>query len=492
MPPLRRVDEVRPSPRALVPVPEPERRLTVWQQITKALSPKTSPANAPIYSTGGIGFSSGGVGMVTSNTVLRRVAGAETFRAYAATPWVFAGINIRSDQIAAAEWDIVPFDNTKRFARRQQDRLRDLFSQPSAKLDSFQSFAKTVISELLTLGGSPIEKVRYPDGQIAELWPARADWVAVDERWDGSDPEAPRYFWVPDGTVRAKFTNDDMVYLIANPSTVSALGISPMLVLQTVIESELQALEYNRRQVMGAAPDGVLNIGESAGPDDVQKAESKFQSTIFGQGAMAIIGGYKSPTYMPFRSSNRDMQFREWEDLLIRCIAVVLGLAPMDLGITFDVNRSSAEQQGQNTEDRGLRPLMSLFQNYMTREIVWDPAFGGKEANLAFKFSDLSLDETKNKADINKVALGAVGWKTINEARKTDGRPPLGDPGDSASLFNHVLTNTPKGMLDLSTGEYVGEEQLAKVQSQAKIDVAAAVAEAAPAAPLAAASTGNA
>lgn len=473
------------TPKTLIPVPEPERRLTIFERI-KALMPRTGPQNVPIFDNlgmGGLNYDGltpgGSIGMVTQNTALRRIPNAETLRAYSATPWVFAGINIRADQIASAEWDIVPYDNTKRFAARQRDALRELFAQPSAKLDSFQSFAKVVIRELLTLDGAPIEKVRYPDGTVAELWPTRGDWIAVNERWVGDD-SGPRYFFVPEGTVRATLSNEDMVYMVANPSTTTSLGISPILVLITIIESELQALEYNRRQVMGAAPDGVLNIGESAGPDDVQKAQSRFQSEIFGQGAMAIIGGYKAPSFMPFRSTNRDMQFREWEDLLIRCIAVVLGLAPMDLGITFDVNRSTADQSAQNTEDRGLRPLMSLFQQYMTREIVWDKSFGGKAANLQFAFKSLNLDESMSKASINKIAMPGIGWKSVNEARQTDGRPPIGDPTDEANLFNAILIGTPLGILNLNTQTYVGAEQMTELQTQSKVDVAQAVAEAAP------------
>lgn len=451
----------------------------VERVISKYLRPRTSPANVPDVVT-----NIGGSWMVNQQTVLGRVAGAATYRAYASTPWVFAGINIRTDQIASAEWDIVPYDNTKRFAARQRDALKELFDQPSATLDSFQSFAKKVISDILILDAGVVEKVRYPNGQIAELSPVRGEWIAVDERWDGSNPDAPRYYFVPDGTVRATFRNHEMVYMIANQRSNSQVGISPMLVLQTVIESELQALEYNRRQVMGAAPDGVLNIGEGASETAVMQAQSRFQAEVFGQGAMAVIGGYKDPTFMKFRDTNRDMQFREWEDLLIRCIAVVLGMSPMDLGITFDVNRSTAETQHANTDDRGLRPLMALFQNYLTREVVWDPSFGGRANNLQFAFKSLNLDETMAKANINKIALGAVGWKSINEARQTDGRAPIGDPTDDNNLFNHVLTNTPKGMLDLTTGKYVGEQDLANIQSQAQIDVAEAAAEAAPPAPV--------
>lgn len=444
-------------------------------RIQKFLQPKTSPDLLPYYTdTGNI---LGAVGYVNQNAALSRVPGASSYRAYAATPWVFSGINIRADQVSSAEWDIVPYDNTKRFAARQRDAIRELFASPSAKLDSFQSFAKVVIAELLTLDAAPIEKVRYPQGQIAELWPTRGDWIAVDERWDGSDEDRARYYFVPDGTIRAKFTNEDMVYLVANQRANSSLGISPMYVLQTIIESELQALEYNRRQVMGAAPDGALYLGDQATATDVQKTESKMSAQVYGQSAMTILGGFQNPKFLPFRTSNRDMQFREWEDLLIRCIAVVLGLSPMDLGITFDVNRSTAEQQGQNSADRGLRPLKALFQNYMTREIVWDKSFGGRANNLAFKFADLSLDETMTKASINKIAMPGVGWKSINEARVVDGRPPIGDPNSEANIFNHVLIGSPKGIIDLNTGKFIGEEHLAEVQSKAKIDVAEEVAK---------------
>lgn len=460
-------------------MPEPGPPPTLWQRIQKALSPRSSPNNAPIITEYG-NTAVGGFGVVSQRTVLSRVPEPGTYRAYAQTPWVFAGINIRTDQIAAAEWDIVPYDNTKRFAARQRDALRELFSQPSAKLDSFQSFVKVVISELLTLDAAPIEKVRYPSGEIAELWPARGDWIAVDERWDGSDPDRPRYYFVPDGTVRAQFTNEDMVYMLANQRANSGLGISPMLILRAVIESELQALEYNRRQVMGAAPDGVFYAGDGADQTKVDQVEAKFRDEVNGQGTFAIIGGFQNPKWMPFRSTNRDMQFREWEDLLIRCIAIVLGLSPMDLGITFDVNRSTAEQQGSNTEDRGHRPLLALFQNFMTREVVWDRSFGGRANNLAFAFKSLNLSETQAKANINKIAMPGIGWKSINEARQVDGRPPIGDLNDENNVFNHILVGTPKGILDLNTAAYLGEEQLKALESQSKIDVAEAVAEAAP------------
>ena len=76
------------------------------------------------------------------------------------------------------------------------------------------------------------------------------------------------------------------------------------------------------------------------------------------------------------------------------------------------------------TEDRGLRPLLALAQDYFTREIVWDRSFGGNRNNLAFRFTRLNIKESMSKANINKLALANMPWKSVNEARLDEGRAP--------------------------------------------------------------------
>jgi Phage portal protein len=209
------------------------------------------------------------------------------------------------------------------------------------------------------------------------------------------------------------------------------------------IDSELHSSEYNRRQVMEAAPDGLLNIGEGARPDDVERFKSYWAAEIAGKGAMGIIGGTKSPSFISFKGSNRDMQFNEWQVYLVRKIAAVFGLSPQDLGLTFDINRATSEVISQNAEDRGLRPLMGLIQDYLTREVVWDERFGGRENNLAFKFAALNLKENMNKAKINDIALAGVPYKSVNEARVDDGREKWGPE------FDVPIMVTPTGAVRL-------------------------------------------
>lgn len=371
-------------------------------------------------------------------------AHAALFRNWAEhSEWIRAAINIRRQQVSSAEWDIVPFDADVNVDNvRLQRRLKRLFDRPNPAMDSFRSFIEPIVEDILVLDAGCIEEVRNLRGQTTELWAVDGAQVRVSSTWDG-DPDEARYFWYPDGFERARWMNDEMVYIMENPRTYLPVGLSKLETLKMTIDSELSGSEYNRRQVAQAAPDGVFDLGEGVRPEQVEEFESYWHSEIAGRGATAFIGGSKNAKFIPFRSTNRDMQFLEWQIFLVRKVAAVFGLSPQDLGLTMDVNRANAEQQAENTEDRGLRPLLYLIQDYLTREVVWDEAFGGPDNNLAFRFTRLNLKETLNKAQINELALAKVPWKTINEARKEDGREPIGPDGDV------LMFNTSTGVVKL-------------------------------------------
>jgi phage portal protein BeeE len=367
------------------------------------------------------------------------------------SPFVTAAISIRRSQVSSADWDIVPFDSEGPEVNADlRAEIKTRFQMPTYAADSFRSWVEPIVEDILVLDAGVVEKVRTIGGDIADLAPVRGEWIRVAAHWDGSEPDEPRYFFYPDYQYKASFKNDDMMYIMAHPRTNSPVGLSPLETLKLTIDSELQATEYNRRQVMHAAPDGLLNLGEQADDGKVTNFRSFWRSEVEGKTTLAIIGGSKGAGFTPFKNSNREMQFREWQDYLIRTIAVVFGLSPQDLGITFDVNRSTSETQSQNTEDRGLRPLMALIQDYFTREIVWDRSFGGPANNLAFRFNDLNLKESMGKANINKIAMAGIPWKTQKEARIDDGRLPLGIP-----LEDHILASTSLGIFDVTDQKYL-------------------------------------
>lgn len=429
--------------------------------ITRA--PKTSPRNAGPVTTMYGGNSA--VGPNWNGRVGK--ANVELYRHWSRySEWVRGAINIRRQQVSSAEWAIVPLNKTANYSSRLQKKITTLLMNPNPANDSFRSFIEPIIEDVLVLDAGCVEKERDLLGNLHYLWAVDGGTVRVNGLWDGSNPDEMRYFWYPDYKQRAAFKNRDFIYMMANRRTDSPVGLSPLESLKLSIEAELYGHEYNQRQVAGAAPDGVMDLGEGATNEDVKRYRSFFESEVAGRGAIGFVGGTKNAKWIPFRSSNRDMQFLEWQIYLVRKIAVVMGLTPQDLGVTFDINRSTAETQIQISEDRGLRPLMSLLQDYITQEIVWDEAFGGQANNLAFRFTALNLKETTAKAAINKLALAGVPWKAINEARIEDGREPLGKE------FDKLIMATPRGAVTLedtpSAGEVLEADKQKKQQPAAK------------------------
>lgn len=375
-----------------------------------------------------------------------------TYRAWARnSPWIRAAIDIRKNQIASADYEIVPFDVDRPYSKRLARAIKSKFDFPNPQHRSFRAFVTPVINDLLTLDAGCVEIV----GSIADpfLWmyPVDGALVRVSTVWDGSRPQAPRYFWYPDGQYHGdSWRNDEFTYIMQNPSTYSVLGISPLEILRFTIEAELQAADYNRRMVSNPVPDGLLHLGEGVPENKIKEFRSEWDIFNRTGGAMAIIGGGKNPSWTQFRQANRDMQYNEWVTYLVRQIAAVYGLSPQDLGLTFDINRSEGDVQQQLSEDRGLRPLADLIQDEFTQQLVWHPMFGGPDNNLCFRFTRLNINESLDRAQINKIAMAGVPYKRPNEARLDEGRQPIGDLNDPDNPFNQVLANTPLGMVRIT------------------------------------------
>lgn len=359
--------------------------------------------------------------------------------------WVRAAINIRKRQVSQAEWDIVPIDHTKAVNEKLRQQIKQLFDEPNPKRSDFRGFIEPVIEDMLVLDAGAIEKEFTFGDQVAHLWDVDGSQFKVSTLWDG-EPTQHRYFWYPDYQERAQLLDRELIYMMDNPATYRVVGLSPLETLKYAIDSELGSSAYNDRQMRSAAPDGMLDLGETARSEQVEDFKRFWRAEVAGQGAMAIVGGSKNAKWVPFRQSNRDAQFMEWQEYLIRKIAAVFQLSPMDLMLERDVNRSTGEVQQENTEDRGQKPTMGLIAGYLTREVVWDEGFGGRANNLQFTFTALNLRETQTRAMIDRYAAGGMPTKTINEARHDAGRPPLGDPNDENNPYNKLLVNTSRGL----------------------------------------------
>jgi hypothetical protein len=208
----------------------------------------------------------------------------------------------------------------------------------------------------------------------------------------------------------------------------------------------IRSVEWDGRVVCFTVPTGRLVVRRNG--HAAICGNSYWNAEVAGRGAMAFLGGTKGAQFLPFRQNNRDMQFLEYQMYLARKIAAVFGMSIADLGVPMDTNRATAAVSSENTDDRGLRPLLGLIQAYVTLGVVKDESFGGRTNNLTFAFTALNLKESLSRAQRNRYALGGMPWTFIDEARREDGRPPIG-----GTLGSSLLVMGPKGPMLLTEGE---------------------------------------
>lgn len=363
-------------------------------------------------------------------------------------PWIRAAINLRRQQVSRARWDIVDLDGNSTPNQKIVDELRYMFRHPNSRGDSFRSFIEPVVEDLLVLDQGCIE-VELTRGsrvgatgskKIANLWPKDAGFIAFDQDWDGTKKNDPRYFELDaTGKIVAEYQNQEMVVLICNPVTYSPLGLSPLEVLAETIEADLAAASYNSKSVMQAAPPGIIDLGEGIRPDQVDQFKAYWEAEIGGKSMVAIVGGGKGVKWTPLGASNRDMQFMEWQIYLARKICAVFGVQPQDIGISFDVNRSSAEVGAAFTADNGIAPLLDLIAEYLTREIIWR-----FDETLRFAYTDVGRASQSAIAEYYKAALGGLPWLRLNDALKERGQDGIGEYGDEIWIMS------PKGYVPTS------------------------------------------
>jgi len=351
--------------------------------------------------------------------------GSKMLRSYAdRNEWVRIAINRRKRELGRAKWQIVRVDDHEEPADpRVVAAVTDLFRSVNLKGESFRTLLDLVIEDLLILDAGCIEKSKTLGGQIYELTAVDGSTIVIDPTWDGSDPKRPRYAQYDNFKLVCELRNDELIYMMLNPSTHRVTGLSPVETLVRVIEAELYGEEYDFSSLRATAPEGVLDIGRGLTDQQVDRFRAYYDEEIAGTKNVAIFGGGEpgagsGVTFTPFKDSNRDQQRMEYKKWLAGKIAACFEMDKTMFGLTEDTNRSTSKTTNTKS-DEGLIGLATAVQEFITREIVWE--FDRKHG---FEFEGIvARDElVESQIDATYLDRGAV---TVNEWRASTGRDPV-------------------------------------------------------------------
>ena len=257
-----------------------------------------------------------------------------------------------------------------------------------------------------------------------------------------------RYLQVVRGQIMWAWTEEEFVFEAANPSVDpedNGYAVGELELLTQAVTAHLFAEAHNRNFfTQGIGSKGLLHIKG----DNISRAQLEgFKRQWWNQVTNSknafrppIIGMADEVKWVPLSQSNREMEFSTWMEYLIKIVCAVYQIDPAEINFdisktnTSTLNESSNEARLKSSRDKGLKPLLDYLQGLINDHILprWN-----KELSKKYKFKFVGLDAESRQQEGDRLEKETKVWKTLNEARREQGREPLED-GDV--VLNAVAT----------------------------------------------------
>ena len=351
---------------------------------------------------------------------------AANLRRFAETPVARRAINLVKDRVSSMDWQIRVrrgYDAAEMpDAEVKMAALRRALESPNAA-DSFRTLSEQVLEDVLVGGFGAVEMVATHDReQPVKLYPLDGAAVQVDPRWDG-DPETPHYGFVtgkPGIDAVTPLRDDELMYVRLNPRTHTAFGLGRLEVAFESINQFLSANRYAGRLASNSVVQYALWLDEAT-PEQHDRLIRWWQDEMEGTGRVPVLSSEKKPEVIRF-AGGTDADLRlQWQEFLIRMIANAFDLPPMMLGVTGDVNRSTAGELADEAFASAVKPVAKLLAEHISRD-VFAKCLGWGE--FEFVFNELETRDEQEEVAMQVQLLNA-GILTVAEVRAMRGLPPM-------------------------------------------------------------------
>ena len=377
----------------------------------------TPLAWSSIFAPGGARAWGGGLQQLPKPT-------AENLRRFAETPAARRAINCIKDKIACMEWRIEARPGAGGDAAgdraERASALTRAFDAPNGT-DSFRTLIEQVIEDTLVGGFGAAEIEATGDANVPiRLYPVDGATIQVNPLWSGA-VEEPRYAQVTrrlgsDQTV--PLLDGQLMYVRLNPRSHTVFGLGKVEVAFESISQFLQAHRYAGRLASNSVVQYALWLNERT-PEQHERLIRWWQDEVEGTGRVPVMSSEQKPEVLRF-AGGTDADLRlEWQQFLLTMIANAFDLPAMLLGVSQDVNRSTATEFANEAFQTAVVPLAKLLAEHLTRDVIakslgWD--------DLRFVWSELESRDESVELDI-QLKLLAAGVVSVTEVRAMRGLP---------------------------------------------------------------------
>lgn len=271
-----------------------------------------------------------------------------------------------------------------------------------------------------------------------DLMDQRAPFKAMQLMSSEKDGERPDFVQLINGQIENVYFRNELAFGVRNPRTdiyIQGYGYGEMEQLITILTAHLYAEEYNRRFFMqGSAPKGLLNFkGENFTPDMLEGFKRQWRANLEGvenSWKTPILQAEQGVEWIDLHPSNREMEYGQWVEYLIKITCAVFLMDPAELN--FDLHggvqqtplfESSQEWKLKASRDRGLKPLLRFIAKQINEHVI-----GPIDDHFVFDFVGLDELTEQEKHELRQEQVAS--YMTLNEIRRAEDLPDVED-GDT-------------------------------------------------------------
>ncbi|EHS7647106.1 phage portal protein [Salmonella enterica] len=270
--------------------------------------------------------------------------------------------------------------------------------------DNFSGFMSKIVRDSLVLDSAPIETEFKRNRALGIDGFYAVDGASIrlcnEDGYENDDEIFA--LQVVQGNIRTAYTFNDLIYVPRNPRTdilQGGYGMSETELLVTTVTGFLNAMTYNQKYFdSNAIPKGLLHLAGDYSQDDLNSFKRYWNSMVKGINnawslpVMVSKNGESKASFENFGVDVNEIMFAKWMTFLTSIICAIYGIAPDEINFesftsgASTLSGSDTEEKLINSKDKGLRPLLSHFEDLFTDFIVSD-------FNADYEFRWTGLDE---------------------------------------------------------------------------------------------------
>lgn len=314
------------------------------------------------------------------------------------------------------------------------ERVRAIFQKPNNQTEkSLRALLELVVTNLQIDDAGVIIKNHDRMGRLAELWCPPGHQIMPIQYPDFTVPQPPdpAYIWKDETRVRGWYTNEQLMYIMANPQG-NGYGLSPIEVLMYVITASIMGDNTMIRNLKeGAIPPGILNLKEASKTQrDVFQIELDKQINRSGGNRILVVSGVPTEDgefqwqALPRGVDFQKLQVMQYLQLAPGIKALAFGFRAEDTGLILSDAKAENSMPSDILQElshrRGIAGPLSLLEEYINAEIVHSEYEGTQD--VAFKFDRQGgaavnvLEQAQ--ADSSLVAAGIESRNDVRRRRK--------------------------------------------------------------------------